>query len=206
MSAKIKPVIWQAVSDRWDELASIVQRHYDIAPGRSSKIQIRGTMDEVYHSMIAKLFLIPGRLLGALVPYKGKQIPTQVINWTLAENNKAMFWHRTLEFPGKPPLIFASHMEYVGDNEIIEYVRYGVGIRMAMSVEQGALVFKSKGYVWKLGKRMIPIPAWLILGDATIIEKAETDEQFYINFTMTHPLFGKTFSYSGRFYIVEAIL
>ncbi|MFC1748302.1 DUF4166 domain-containing protein [Pseudomonadota bacterium] len=197
------PVIKQALGKHWDALAPIVKRHYDITPGEASKMIIRGTMDEVYHSPIAKLFLLPGRIFGALVPYKGKNIATEVCNWTTQENNKAMFWHRTLDFPNKPPVIFRSRMEHINNDEIIEYVRFGMGIRMRMSVHNGALKFASIGYVWKIGRIKIPIPTWAILGNAEIIEKAISDDSFYIAFNMTHPLFGKTFSYSGTFSILD---
>ena len=205
MFKKNIPVIRQAVGDSWGELANIVKQHYGITPEQLSKMTIKGIMDEVYHSKIAKLFLLPGRIFGALVLYKGILIPTEVNNLTSENNEKAMFWHRILNFPNKPPLIFALRMEYVGGNDIIEYVRYGMWIRMAMSVKDGALVFKSKGYVWNIVGMALPIPTWLILGNAIIIEKAMSDNQFYIDFTMIHPLLGKIFSYSGFFHIAEAL-
>jgi len=187
----------------WNDLGEIVKRHYDITPGENSDMTIQGTMSEVYHSNIAKLFLLPGRIFGALVPYRGKQIPTRVKNWTRGNNHRAMFWHRTLEFPNKASVIFQSRMEHVSGNEIIEFVKYGMGIRMAMSVEERALIFKSVGYVWKVGPVTIPIPNWAILGDAEIIEKALSNKEFFIDFNMIHPLFGKTFSYTGTFQIVD---
>ena len=197
------PVIKKALSDSWNELAPIVQKHYDITPGESSKMVIKGVMDEVYHSPIAKLFLLPGRIFGALVPYKGKKIATEVRNWTSEDNQKSMFWHRTLEFPNRAPVIFRSRMEHINEDEIIEYVRFGMGIRMRMSVKESALIFTSIGYVWDVFGIKFPIPTWAILGDAEIIEKAISDNEFYIDFNMVHPLFGKTFSYSGVFSIVE---
>lgn len=203
MSSNKRPVIKQALGKNWDDLDDIVKQHYEMTSGESSEMTIKGVMDEVYHSNIAKLFLLPGRFFGALVPYKGRNIPTEVRNWTSEEDCKAMFWHRTLDFPNKAPLIFASRMEHIKDDEIIEYVRYGMGIRMSMSVDDGALIFKSKGYVWKIGGISIPIPTWLILGEAKIIEKGTAVDKFYINFEMVHPLFGKTFSYSGHFYITD---
>ena len=200
---KQQPVIKKALNRDWDKLADVVKLHYNIVPGESSTIVISGVMEEVYHSPVAKLFLLPGRIFGALVPYKGKNISTEVRNWTSIENTSAMFWRRTLNFPDKKPVIFRSRMEHIKDNEIIEYVRYGMGIRMKMSVKDTALVFKSIGYVWKIGSIKIPIPTWAILGDAEIIEKAVSDDAFFIDFTMVHPLFGRTFSYSGHFSIVE---
>ncbi|MCF6257608.1 MAG: DUF4166 domain-containing protein [Gammaproteobacteria bacterium] len=197
LEEKQQPVIKKALGENWEKLADIIKQHYDITPGKPSNMLIKGVMDEVYHSAIAKLFILPGRIFGALVPYKGKNIPTEVRNWTTSDNRKAMFWHRTLAFPGKPPVIFESRMEHIKDDEIIEYVRYGMGIRMRISVKDSALIFNSIGYVWQLGKIKIPIPTWAILGNAEIIEKAISDDQFFIDFQITHPLFGRTFAYSG---------
>jgi len=201
---KRQPVIKVALMDQWNDLADIVKQHYDITPGTPSNMVIKGVMDEVYHSPIAKLFLLPSRIFGALVPYKGTNIPTEVKNWTTTDNLSAMFWHRTLDFPNKPAVVFKSRMEHVQGNEIIEYVRYGMGIRMQMSVEESALIFKSIGYVWKLGGMTIPIPAWAILGNARIIEKAISEDEFFIDFNITHPIFGKTFSYAGTYSIVTS--
>ncbi len=197
-------IVQQALGGQWDKLDAIVKRHYEMAPGLDSDMTIHGTMDRVFHSNIAKLFLLPGRIFGALVPYRGKDIPTVVRNWTKDDNQSAMFWHRTLQFPDKPLTEFKSRMEYAGNDEIIEYVKYGLGIRMRMSVDNGALVFTSAGYVWDTGIIRIPIPTWAILGDARIVERAISEKEFYIEFAMVHPLFGETFGYSGTFYIQES--
>ncbi|MCU7920810.1 MAG: DUF4166 domain-containing protein [Candidatus Thiodiazotropha sp. (ex Epidulcina cf. delphinae)] len=198
------PVIRKALGDRWDELETIVKRHYDITPGNKTSMTIKGVMGEVYHSKIAKLFLLPGRLFGALVPYQGKNIPTEVRNWTTNDNSMAMFWHRTLHFPDKAPVIFSSRMEHINGNEIVEYVKHGMGIRMLLSEHDASLVFKGIGYVWKIGHITLHIPNWMILGDAVIIEKALSETAFFMDFKITHPLFGRTFSYSGTFAIDES--
>jgi len=198
------PVIRKALGKQWQDLGDVVRRHYDISPGSASNMLIEGTMSEVYHSTIAKLFLLPGRLFGALVPYRGKQIPTQVRNWTERDNHKAMFWHRTLQFPTQGPVDFRSRMEHVRGNEIVEFVRYGMGIRMLLSVRDGALIYESVGYVWKLGGVSLPIPDWAILGNAVIVEKPLSDREFDIDFVIRHPLFGRTFAYSGRFSITAS--
>ncbi|MET0001350.1 MAG: DUF4166 domain-containing protein [Candidatus Thiodiazotropha lotti] len=190
-----------ALGEQWDLLDDIVKSHYEMAPGTTANVTIHGRMDQVFHSNIAKLFLLPGRAFGALVPYRGRNIPTEVRNWTRGDNQRSMFWHRVLQFPGKPKTEFKSRMEYAGGSEIIEFVKYGLGIRMRMSVKDGALVFISAGYVWDMGGARVPIPTWAILGDAEIIEKGISDDEFYIDFNMVHPLFGRTFGYSGVFSI-----
>ncbi|MBT3060442.1 MAG: DUF4166 domain-containing protein [Candidatus Thiodiazotropha sp. (ex Lucina pensylvanica)] len=200
-----KAVIEKALGDKWNKLDSIIKLHYGLKPGRDAQLHLRGTMNEVYHSRIGKLFLIPGRIFGALVPYKGMAIPTEVRNWTSRGNKQAMYWHRRLFFPGKDPVIFRSKMECVGKNEIIEYVNYGMGIRLQTHAQNNALHFRSLGYVWKVGPFTLRIPNWAILGDAEIIEKAVSDRELFVDFNMVHPLFGKTFSYSGKFVIGKVI-
>ncbi|MES9830585.1 MAG: DUF4166 domain-containing protein [Candidatus Thiodiazotropha sp.] len=194
-------VMQNALGEQWDQLDEIVQQHYEMKPGQASRLTVTGTMDRVFHSNIAKLFLLPGRIFGALIPYRGVNIATEVRNWTEDDNKKAMFWRRTLKFPGKPPAVFKSRMEHVKDDEIIEYVKFGMGIRMRMSVNKGALVFTSRGYVWDIGVARLSIPTWAILGDAEIIERAINEKEFYMDFNMVHPLFGRTFGYSGTFSI-----
>lgn len=202
-SSDPQPVVKHALSSSWESLDRVVREHYDMTPGTPSSIIIQGTMSEVYHSNIAKLFLLPGRIFGALVPYKGKQISTEVKNWTTQDNHQAMFWYRTMHFPGKAPVTFKSRMEHTTSNEIIEFVKYGLGLRLLITVENGALIFKSKGYIWNIGNLSLHIPNWMILGDAQITEKAISDTEFFIDFDIQHPLFGKTFSYSGIFKIIK---
>jgi hypothetical protein len=200
-----KPVIQQALGERWNKLDTIIKLHYGLKPGCDTQLYLQGTMREVYHSKIGKLFLLPGRIFGALVPYKGREIPTEVKNWTSEENQQAMYWHRKLFFPNKKPVIFRSRMEHIHDNEIIEYVNYGMGIRLRTYTRDSALHFRSLGYVWKIGPITLSIPNWVILGDAEIVEKAISDKELIVDFTMTHPLFGKTFSYSGSFVIDKVV-
>lgn len=199
-----RPVIEKALGERWNTLDSIIKLHYGLKPGCDTQLHLRGTMREVYHSKIGKLFLLPGRIFGALVPHRGREIPTEVRNWTSKEDEVAMYWHRSLFFPDRAPVIFRSRMEHSHGSEIIEYVNYGMGIRLHTFTRNKALHFRSLGYVWKLGPITLSIPNWAILGDAEIIEKAISDKELFVDFNMIHPLFGRTFSYSGTF-VIEKI-
>jgi hypothetical protein len=189
--------IRQALGSRWPELNAALRRHYDLPPHTDTRLEVEGTMD-IDVSPVAKIFLLAGRLFGALVPHEGRNVPVTVRNWSQAESS-AMFWHRTFRYPGKEPVIFRSRMEYVGDNEIVEYVKYGLGIRMGMSVEGDALRFDSRGYRWNLGPLKLPIPDWLMLGRAVIREVPVSEQTFKVEFEINHPLWGRTFGYSGLF-------
>ena len=92
-------------------------------------------------------------------------------------------------------------MEHFKDNEIVEFVRFNLGVRMQLSEKDGSLVYKNVDYIWKLGKLSIHVPNWLTLGYANIIETPISENQFKMDFTMIHPIFGLMFRYRGSFTI-----
>jgi hypothetical protein len=65
------------------------------------------------------------------------------------------------------------------------------------------LRYDSRGYQWDLGLLTLPIPDWLLLGTAVIREIPESEETFRVEFTVDHPLWGRTFGYTGRFVLAS---
>ena len=194
----IVPAIQQALGEQWQRLHPAVRRHYDISAEGIDHLQLNGTMYEVDHASGVKPLMWIGRLFGALVPYRGRNLPVKVIN-TARPGRSTLFWERHFHFPNKKPFRFISRMENGKDNEIIEYVRYNLGIRMAMSERDGALCYESLGYRWDLGPLQLHIPDWLLLGKATIIERGLDERTIELSFDIRHPVFGRTFTYSGSF-------
>lgn len=194
--------IRQAMGEDWSRLGEIIRRHYDLPPQSENRFEVEGVM-EVSVSPIGRLFVTVSRLFEALVPFAGRGIPVRVRNWSQADS-RAMFWHRTFSYPGRQPVVFRSRMEYAGGRHIVEYVKFGLGIRMRLSAEGETLRYDSRGYVWNLGRVRLPIPDWLLLGRAVIREIPESDERLRVEFTIDHPLWGRTFGYAGRFIHVPA--
>lgn len=192
------PVIRQALGDDWEKLHPAVRRHYDISAEGTDRMLLKGTMYEVDHSTGIKPFIWVAQIFGALVPYRGRNLPVEVLN-TARPGRNTLFWQRHFHFPGRKPFQFLSRMESIEGNEIVEFVRYNLGICMAMSEDDGALRYTSRGYLWKLGPVKLRIPDKLLLGDAVITERGIDENTVELDFTITHPLFGRTFTYSGRF-------
>ncbi len=187
----------QALGPQWTGLGAAIRRHYDLPPHSDTRLEVEGTM-QVTLSTVGRIFMTAGRLFGALVPYRGCDIPVTVRNWSQSDSN-AMFWHRTFRYPEKEPVVFCSRMEYAGENTIVEYVKYGLGIRMRLSTEDETLRFDSLGYQWDLGLLTLRIPDWLLLGTAVIRETPVSEQAFQVTFEINHPLWGRTFGYSGEF-------
>jgi hypothetical protein len=95
-------------------------------------------------------------------------------------------------------------MAWQHDHELIESVGMGFGIRLKLSVEQGKLVYQSRGHLLQLGPLTLPIPDSLLLGHALITEQALSEDTFLLDFQIVHPLWGKTYYYGGIFEVPKA--
>ena len=199
MDSSIEPVMQRALGAGWERLAPVVRRHYALTVDGTAHASIRGVMDEVHHNLPALPLLWIWRLFGALVMHRGRRVPVTVRNWVEGGSPAVMRWHRTFHFPGQAPSTFRSTMEHVAGEEIVEVVRFGLGIRMAMSESGGAMVYEGRGYRWRVGRFTLNLPEWLILGHGRIVEEAIDETRFRIVFEMCHPLWGRTFAYSGEF-------
>jgi hypothetical protein len=203
MEAEQKPVMQRALGEEWEKLHAVVRRHYDLTPGVAQSCTLSGNMEEITHSLLAKPFILAGRMFGALVPYRGRNVPVEVLNHTYRDR-PAMFWHRTFLFQGHKPYVFQSRMEHLAGTEIVEFVRLNLGICMHLSAVDGALCYTSNGYLWRLGPFSIRIPDWLLLGKARIVEHGVDADTITLDFVIRHPLWGQTFSYKGRFRLQDS--
>lgn len=186
----------------WQRLGTVVREHYSLRPFTTDQMTVHGHMDEVWHARIAKLFMPMGRLFGALVPHQGREVPIDV-HYSCRSTDAGLYWDRRFHFPGRPVFHFRSHM-VVADaarHEVIEYVRFGLGLRLRVTAEDGALVFRDVGYVWRIGRLQLPMPLHLVLGRAYVEERPVPGDEaaFTMKMTIRHPWWGELFRYSGRF-------
>lgn len=185
-----KSLMQQLLGEQWDDLPPSLQAHYK----NRDNIDI-GKMDIEYPRFMQP-YLSFLRLLGALVNQRGKALPTTVEKWM---DNDVQHWKRTIQFPDRKTIYFRSHWVTIGDNELIEYVNRFIGLRMRVEVKEQQLYYHGVSYVLKLGRFLLPIPEWLVLGHTTIVETALNENEFSMDFRLQHPLFGLLFRYAGTF-------
>lgn len=191
-------VFQKILADSWDELGSVIKRHYFLRPFSDDYICVSGEMSEVYHSSIAKLFIPFGMLFGAVVPYRATNVPIDV-HYASSKKNANIYWDRVFKFSDKNHYHFRSRMEHVRNNEVIEFVRFGVGMRLKVTAEKGAIVFRDAGYIWRIFGIDIPVPVGLFFGHAYVEEKPIDENNFRMKMILEHRLFGVMFRYQGEF-------
>lgn len=194
-----QPILKAALGNDWYRLPEVLQRSFDLRPGEDCEVRLKGTMHEISHSRLAKIFIWPGQLLGALVPYQGRDIPIRIDMRTHVSDPRFMYWHRAHAFNENPEFLFSTRMEYLQGNETIERVRLNVGLRMHVSFDGEVLKFESSCYQWDIFGLRIRIPNWLLLGRGVILERAISEDEFAMSFEIDHPLLGRTFTYRGVF-------
>lgn len=185
------------LSKQWPLLSPVLQDHYGISDGEAFKMQ--GQL-AVKHGRFIKILMPLIRLTGALVPVEGEAFNVTVENKRIGDT---FIWHRKFE---KDHTIyeFNSKMQQF-DNDIVEFVGLGIGIRMGLNVSNGGLVYEDKGYVFKIGSKLIPIPLHLLIGKSVIEEFVNSDNShdFNMRFVVKHPWFGFAFSYEGYFNYIK---
>ncbi|QWF16984.1 DUF4166 domain-containing protein [Lysobacter capsici] len=193
-----RPIFREVLGEDWHRLGEVIRRHYFLRAFSDDHVCVEGTMKEVWHSAVAKLLIPFARVFGALVPYRGADVPIEV-HYNARPDDGTLHWDRVFHFDERPPFHFLSHMEHAGGNSVIEFIRFGVGMRLKVTVEDGALVFRDEGYIWRLFSIDVPLPMGLLLGRAYVEERPVDAERFSMRMTLTHRLFGELFRYSGSF-------
>ncbi|MBI5889121.1 MAG: DUF4166 domain-containing protein [Nitrosomonadales bacterium] len=179
-----------ALGADWDKLPPALQAHY-----RLGKTIDNGHMDIEYPRFMQP-YLSVLHLMGALIDRGGQQVPTVVEKTVVGERQH---WRRTITYPDGNAVFFNSFWVSADGNQMIEYVNPVLGLQMAVHVEDGKLHYQGVRFVVKLGRLLLPIPEWMVLGHTTIVEEAVDETHFAMDFRLTHPLFGQLFRYAGRF-------
>lgn len=200
-----EPIFKTILGNEWMKLGSIVRRHYSLKPYSENYVRVDGVMEVIHHSLFAKLLIPFGLLFGAIVPYRAKSVLTSV-HYTSHPNNANLYWDRVFELRPNKCFHFKSYMQHTKDNEVIEYVRFGVGMRLRVTVENGALVFRDAGYIWKIFGFNLPIPVGLLFGKAYVEERPIDEDSFSMKLELNHPVFGMLFHYHGHFTITSDVL
>lgn len=186
----MKSLIQQALGLDWEKLPPALQAHY-----RFGATVETGNMDIEYPRFMQPVWSILS-LLGALVDRPGKGVSTVVKKHVVGSRQ---IWHRTITYADGQVMRFNSFWVAAGNGEVIEFVNPVLGLQMAPYVVGEKLHYRGVRFVAKIGPVTIPIPEWLTLGHATILEEALDDTHFAMDFRLTHPLFGQLFRYYGDF-------
>lgn len=181
----------------WNNLPLAFQKRYMNRPFSNDITTVEGKMD-IYFSKLMSWFMPIFRLCHVLVPYQGKDVPVKV-DFRSELNSAAIYLDRKFYFADKKPFEFNSRMEVINENDVVERMFLGIGWRMHYFYDGNKIIMQHKSYIVRLFGLNIRLPLEIFLGKGHAEEEVIDDNTYRVTMTMTHPLFGLMYSYSGNF-------
>ncbi len=198
---KNEPIFQSIFGQDWPSLPIVFHKHYANRPFTNDLVLVKGKMN-ITMSFLARLLSPLFRITGALVPYTGNNIPTEV--YFRSEVNSNVFcFDRAFHFPEKSTYHFRSRLYPLDNGEVIELMPIGLGWRPNYLYDENKIKLKHRGYVINLFGKYIPLPLEILLGKGYAEEWPLSDNDFAMCMTIDHPILGQIFSYSGEFTIME---
>jgi hypothetical protein len=195
----VRPVNFRRILGEraWRTLPAAVQARFAVTahlvPGA-----YEGAM-QVRASLLGLAFAQACRLLGTpLTPWTGDDVPVRVEVY--GDATGALVWDRTYSFPNHPPIRVSSRKMQGRRGELMEVIHGGLGMMLALTVEDRALHFRSTGYFARLGPVRLPIPLWFTPGRAHVIHEDQGGGVFRFTLRFIHPLAGETIFQTGLFH------
>jgi len=195
------PIFKSVFGTSWESLPPVIKKHYANRPHQNDRVTTEGVM-KVESSITGKLMEPFFKLAGTLVPYEGDNVRATVHFVSTAESDD-FHYERTFYFPGREPYRFYSRMKPVGGNELVEFMRFGLGWRMAYTWTGEKVVLTHRGYVLDLFFFLLPLPLGFIMGRGHAEEAPIDDNTFSMMMEIRHPLWGKVYGYNGVFKVTK---
>ena len=183
----------------WAKLSSAVQRRFSKRLANGATAVYVGEVREMYLSPLGWLLTQLLRLVGGPLPTSlATDVPSIV---TVTEDLKSggQIWTRLYVRRNGFPQVIHSCKRFAGATGLEEYVGFGIGMALTISVVEAALVFRSANYFFQLGNWRIPLPSWLTPGEIIVSHKELSSDQFLFTLDVIHPHFGLLVHQSAAF-------
>ena len=174
----------------WTQLPPQVQQRFSKFVGPSTLVVYRGEVLKTELSWLGLILALLARAIGGPLPLTNGATGEARVE-VGGDRQGGQIWTRIYSRPGLPPQIVRSSKRFRGPTGLEEYVGGGIGMALSLSVEDGALVFRSEHYFLEAGSLRLRIPRLLSPGRMEIVHRDEAPDRFSFRLTLTHPVFGR---------------
>lgn len=174
----------------WRRLPAAIRRRFSRHLGPTGVTTFAGEVAQTRLSLAGRALGQLARLIGAPLPLEpGGRVAACVV---VVEDARVagQRWTRFYARPGRQPQIIHSTKRFAGPTGLEECVGGGIGMWLALAVEERSLVFRSRGFFWRVGRRTIRLPDWLTPGLIEVRHREERHGRFSFVLRVTHPWFG----------------
>jgi len=176
--------------DAWSRLPAAVRRRFGT---HVEPVRYLGRMDLRCSPLGRVLAWLAWPLSGPLVPDRGRDVAVEV---TVAPDGLGgVVWSRRL---GRR-LVHSVKRAHPDGRGVLERTRGGLAMALDVLEDDGALVFRSRHYLWCLGPVRLRLPDALSPGQCRVEHRDLGAGRFRFTLTMTHDRWGQTFQQTGEF-------
>jgi hypothetical protein len=183
----------------WDRLPADVRSRFSKRLSGSDAAVYVGRITELRMNLTGRALSQILRLIGAPLPICLDTDVASVVTVTEDGATGGQIWTRLYAKRDGFPQVIHSAKRFDGPTGLEEYVGYGVSMALRLTVEQGALAFRSAGYDLRFGRIRLPLPSWLSPGDLTVTHRETGAGAFEFALRLEHPLFGELLHQSGHY-------
>lgn len=174
----------------WAQLPEAVRRRFSKCLGPEETLIYQGRVVATELSRLGRVLAFLARAIGSPLPLTNGATGPALVVVTEDARLGGQSWLRIYKRPGRFPQAIHSAKRFCGPTGLEEYVGCGIGMALRISVEEGALVFRSAGYFLALAGRRLPLPRLLHPGHMQVEHRDRGDGTFAFSLALIHPLFG----------------
>jgi hypothetical protein len=185
--------------DAWNALPLAIRQRFSKRLAGGKTVVYAGTVLQTRMSLAGWWLAQATRLVGGPLPLSRESDVPSVVTVTEDMMTGGQIWTRLYARRTAFPQIIHSSKRFAGPTGLEEYVGYGVGMALTVSVADGALVFRSAGYFLQLFGRRFALPAWLSPGDLSVTHGELGGGSFSFTLDLSHPRFGALIRQTAAF-------
>ena len=177
-------------AEDWAALPLAIRIRFSKRLQGGATVAYRGEVVSVEAGVLGRVLAHAARLIGGPLPLVFAP-GASVVTVTEDAVGHGQVWSRLYVRPDGFPQVIHSAKRFTGPTGLEEHVGAGVGMALTVTVEAGALVFRSAFYfVTVLGVR-VRLARWSEPGALTIVHRDLGDGRFAFTLALDHPLFGR---------------
>jgi Domain of unknown function (DUF4166) len=186
-------------AESWEALPHAVRRRFSKRLGPGATIVYTGTATELAFSQLGWVFAHALRLAGGPLPLSRAIGTASVVTVTEDLRSGGQVWTRLYARRSGFPQVIHSTKRFEGATGLEEHIGYGIGMSLSVSVEDGALVFRSHRYFVAIGRRRWHLPRWMAPGALTVRHIELDAHRFAFTLDIDHPRLGRLIHQRGEF-------
>jgi hypothetical protein len=183
----------------WAALPAPVRRRFSKRLADGNTAIYVGEIRETSMSRAGWLLAQALHLIGGPLPTAADAGVPSVVTVTEDMATGGQIWTRLYARRRGFPQVIHSSKRFAGPTGLEEYVGFGVGVTLKLSVEARALCFRSVGYFIQLGHRRFRLPAWATPGALCVTHEERGGGYFAFRLELIHPRFGPLIRQAGIF-------